>query len=197
MEDEQVPVFMRDDVPSERPALGDLETGSEILVVDPYYQRRTLNPRAARVTKVARVWITAQEVNGDFRYPLEWRFRKDNQTNASDNSYSTHFYTPEQYLHYRAVSDAMAFLKEQKVVPNFSSPWGKDNRLVELARMVWIELHGDSLTRARYLFRRHPGMAVSMDVSTGDNDYDRRIFGTVAEVHPDTDGEPIILVEVE
>jgi hypothetical protein len=191
---------MADDLPAAQPALGKLEVGDEVLVVERGYHRRAVKegvqPIRATVTSKARVWITVEKVDGPTilgQYRRTWRLRLDHQTDGSDSAYAVQFYTFDQWRFHQAHNEAREYLTEQGIRIDWDSPWKR--REIELARGIWSLLNPDDLAALRRFIERRPPLGVSVDVSTGDHDYDRRIFGTVAGVQADSNGAPIILVE--
>jgi hypothetical protein len=135
------PPFMSESLPGTKPDLEGLAVGSDVLVVQASYHRRAIKgdvqPIRATVTSKARVWIEAQQVDGDQRYRRSWRFRMDNQTDGSDSHYADRFYTPDQYRFRQASISASDYLAGQGIRIDWDSPWKDEARTIELARMIW------------------------------------------------------------
>jgi hypothetical protein len=135
------PTFMRNDIPIQRPALGELELGSPVVVHLPRSRRRGGDRYVpAQVSHKARVWITVEETGRE--HPNSWHLRLDTQDDGSDSNYRTRFRTPEQQLHEDALSEAHRYLTEQGITLEHDSPWRKTAwDTIRLARMLWRVQH--------------------------------------------------------
>lgn len=135
------PTFMRDDIPIQRPALGELEQGSPVVVhLSGSYRRGDDRYVPAQVVSKARVWVTVEETGR--QRPNSWRFRLDTQDDGSGSNYRTSFRTPEQQLHEDAHAEAHRYLGEQGLRLESDSPWRKTTwNTIRLARMLWRVNH--------------------------------------------------------
>ena len=115
----------------------DIHVGDEIIIL--YRMRRGRETAMAVVTKVSRVWITAETVGA---YPRELRFRLDTQTDGSDVSMPTCFRTLAQYEKSQKLSSALKVLKEH----SFERRWSgncSDALLLAVADFIteWDKEH--------------------------------------------------------
>ena len=96
-----------------------------------------------RVSQVARVWITVQNITEGERWPTEWRFRLDDQTDGLDSFYGYRFYTLEQWERREQLGAAMTFLRERGIDIRVSHDrkWTPERRirLAEMIRAEWPE----------------------------------------------------------
>ncbi len=86
------------DFSNERPPLGEIKAGDEVIVETGNWHRGTFEPIKARISKASRVWIELVEIS-DKRWRHSWRMRRDTQ-NAGNKDYPQNgdrFLTPEQY----------------------------------------------------------------------------------------------------
>jgi hypothetical protein len=134
------PTFMRDDLPEQAPTFDpdELVIGSPVVVSLPQHRARKKGEQVpAQVTDKARVWVTLTETATD--RPRTWRMRLDTQ-DEGDRMYSQHnarFRTSEQAVHSEAASEARSYLAEQGIEIQLRSPWRDEQRVIELARMIW------------------------------------------------------------
>lgn len=133
------PTFMRDDLPIQRPALGELVIGSPVVVSLPRQRARVRGEKVpAEVTAKARVWVTLTETATD--RPRTWRMRLDSQ-DEGDQMYTQRnawFRTPEQEIHEDALREARIYLNNQGIWLDTRSPWSSSAwNTLRLARMVW------------------------------------------------------------
>lgn len=137
---EAAPAFLNPDVPHDRPALPeDFGVGSPIYLITPSHRRLDSNPaRPGTVVQKARVWIIVELEGKDL--PRTCRLRLDDQSDGSGSHYAYRFRTPEQHAWYEAQDAAYAFLSDQRITVEMSSPWR--DRKVELARLIWPAVRG-------------------------------------------------------
>ena len=135
------PTFMRDDIPIQRPALGELELGSPVGVHLPRSHRRGGDRYVpAQVSHKARAWNTAEETGR--QQPNYRRLGLDTQDDGSALTDRTRLRTPEQQLHEDALSEAHRYLTEQGITLEHDSPWRKTAwDTIRLARMIWRVQH--------------------------------------------------------
>jgi hypothetical protein len=134
------PTFMRDDLPTSMPALGELAVGDTVWVSEPSYRGRKSPDVLATVTAKARVWVTVARQDRDSGWPKEWRLRLDTQTDyppKQQSNYATHFRTPEQQLWHWATKEARVYLNAQKIHTEIGSPWNTETATIRLARIIW------------------------------------------------------------
>lgn len=103
------------------PELGRLSTGDE-LVVSAREGRRYLDVRV-QVTKVGRVWIDVEPLDGEYLPHYSLRYRLDTRLNESR---SARFYTPEQWTWKQRVTSAQTYLAEIGVQTDFGSRFRDD-----------------------------------------------------------------------
>jgi len=119
-----------------KPELGRVSVGDTLFVIHPGHRYRSTLTARVVVTKVARVWITVEEINEVSSFRETWRLRLDTQGGGTYNSL-TRFVTEAQLLWEQRVSAAEKVLREAKVAPNFDSPWNRDeDRLIALADFI-------------------------------------------------------------
>jgi hypothetical protein len=114
------------------PELPKLAEGSRIIVIEGGWNRT--HEYDAVVTKVARVWITAEQDTAQLpRHRREWRLRMDDQTDGGDHA---HFYTPEQWAWKKRDAAAREYLDEElgRAGTVRSSRWANDP--VTLANII-------------------------------------------------------------
>ena len=111
-----------------KPELGDIEVGDKVVII-----QRVLGGNreiTAEVTAAGRVWLT---IASDRRM---WRMRKDTQDLASGYGHGyghvDRFVTPDQLDWERRVSVANAYLREQRILPDFD--W--DEQRLVLANLI-------------------------------------------------------------
>lgn len=111
--------------------------GDLVKVLEPTYSRRSPDHvYDARVVKVARAWITLQEITEDGRVgPREWRMRKDKQDDGTDSNYRKQFRTLEQYEVEKRQAAVYAYLREQGL-DTHAGPWASDERRLVLANLL-------------------------------------------------------------
>jgi hypothetical protein len=120
----------------DRPALGTLEPGQDVIVkLSPNDSRRKAPEDcyiAARVRKAARVWVELERV-GD-GYPREWRMRRDVQHEGSTYSGSNaSFATLDQHQWDITRQWANGVLREAGIDLRSDSPWrGREIELADL-----------------------------------------------------------------
>lgn len=132
------PTFLSDDLPEKRPEMGALAVGDTVWIVEPGHRhaRGGGNPPVlATLKSKARVWATfTRQEDG---WPREWRLRLDTQTDGQQSNWATSFRTPAQQLWHWAHTEASAYLREQKIMTDYSSPWGTEAGTIRLARIIW------------------------------------------------------------
>jgi hypothetical protein len=133
------PTFLTPDLPEKRPEMGELNVGDTVWIVEPSHRHARGGgspPALAVLESKARVWATfrRQEEGG---YPKEWRLRLDTQTDGQQSNWATSFRTPAQQLWHWAHSEASAYLREQKIITDYGSPWGTEAGTMRLARIIW------------------------------------------------------------
>jgi hypothetical protein len=110
----------------ERPPLGDIKVGDVVRVRT---SSRWSADYEATVTKVARVWITVRREG----WTREFRFRLDDQTDGTKIGSPDRFQTQAQYAWFLRQSQAVSWLREQRI-DAFIGPWA--NRRLELANIL-------------------------------------------------------------
>lgn len=101
-------------IPAEKPGLPpDFGVGSPVIVISGHrYARET-----GTVTKKGRIWI---EVDAGYRGR---RFRMDTQNDDRGYGVSARFLTPEQEAWEQTVNSADQYLRDQRLVLDYQSPW--------------------------------------------------------------------------
>lgn len=125
---------------NERPALGELTVGQQVMVRRSPNDMRRRGPEErwipAVVTKAARVWVEMKRPDVDTEWSIyRWRMRRDSQdegTQYSGNNAS--FATLEQYEWELARAWADEVLQQHGLRVEFSSPWR--GREIELAQLL-------------------------------------------------------------
>lgn len=125
-----------------RPALGELTVGQPVMV------RRSPNDMRgrkgadryipARVTKVARVWVTIESTE-DSRYrPAVWRMRLDTQDEGTQYSgLNASFLTMDQHAWTETRDWALTVLKDHGIDLRSNSPWrGREIELADILAKV-------------------------------------------------------------
>lgn len=121
-----------------RPALGELTEGQPVIVRRSPNDSRGRAPGQrhipARVTNVARVWVTIEGTEDSQYRPAVWRMRKDRQDEGSKYSGSNaSFATLEQHAWDEAQSWALATLRDHGIDLRHSSPWrGRETELADI-----------------------------------------------------------------
>lgn len=106
-----------------------VELRQPVMVFSGYGRHTIFKP--AIVTKVGRVWITAQDENSSW---VQYRFRLDDQTDGSGYSQRSRFMTMEQYAEHQRETEGGKFLHEQGIDLRYDSPWYE--RKAELADII-------------------------------------------------------------
>lgn len=117
---------------NEKPALGTLKVGDEVIVLERRYGRGT-EQHAAIVTSVARVWIDLKSFEG-YR---TWRMRLDTQDDGNKNSaWKDRFVTQEQFAWMEKLNAATSYLKKAGVQIEYKSVMDSPAARVALAEMI-------------------------------------------------------------
>lgn len=114
---------------NERPALGDLKVGDEVIV---QFGQRPRRDMAATVVKVARVWIELKGLEGH----STWRMRRDTQDEGSKYSFDASFLTPEQYAWTERLRVASEYISKAGIRIEYGSAMYTPAARVCLAEMI-------------------------------------------------------------
>lgn len=124
-----------------RPTLGKLEPGQEVVVRLPFAASRGRDWHArhvpARVAIANRVWIDLVSADGR----LKWRMRRDSQDEGSSYSQTNaSFATLEQHEWDAAQHHACALIKKHGITLAYDSPWrGREIELADLLVRSTVE----------------------------------------------------------
>jgi hypothetical protein len=100
------------------PPLGKLVVDDELTVT--LSDGRRVNTVRVRVAKVGRVWIDVEPLDDSFLPHYALRYRMDNQQSESGKG---RFYTDEQWVWRKRVTDAKTYLAEIGVQADWNSPY--------------------------------------------------------------------------
>lgn len=104
-----------------------VEVGQPVMVHGGYGRAE---PVRGTVVKVARVWIDVHREGKNWG----WRFRLDTQTDGGNFGSPPRFYTLDQWAQHQREESASAFLRQQGIMVDYSSPWLQ--RKAELATLI-------------------------------------------------------------
>lgn len=104
---------------------------------------RKVRRRAATVVEIARAWMVVEVDDGSF--PPKLRIRMSTQDDGSQSMYGAHFLTVEQDAIRQADREASAFLAEQGIRVDWSTPdrWKSPEGRIKLTRIIRAALESE------------------------------------------------------